>query len=361
MGINFLLESIKLLNFIAVFQTLLIATYLFLQKKGNAVSRQVLAMLLIDSAIFLTGTYLLLFSGNKTTWGFAHLANLTVFLATPLLYFYFSSLIIKEFKLNANMFIHGIPFFLAFLIMTYELVIQSNHQFVFRPYGISLLFVLYLQNIFYLIQVYKLKQKVDLQKTNPQGPKWFDFIFRSLILVFGLKLIIFIFWNVLGWVDVCVFFTGLFFILSFILINMLVLFGLFNPNMLIHHVKYQNTPIDKIIHVNCYNELLNCLSEEQLYKDSLLSLQKLAKRLNVPAKHLSQIINENSGDNFNEFINKYRIREAQRLLTQSTEKYNILQIAYEVGFNSKSTFNTTFKKHTGTTPSWYRKKSNTEA
>jgi AraC-like DNA-binding protein len=70
----------------------------------------------------------------------------------------------------------------------------------------------------------------------------------------------------------------------------------------------------------------------------------------------SFVINELYQDNFYNFINKYRIEEAKRLLL--SDKYNqlnILGIAYESGFNSKTTFNTTFKKHVGCSPSEFVK------
>jgi AraC-like DNA-binding protein len=256
------------------------------------------------------------------------------------------------------MLLHAIPFFIILSIMMYEIAFQSNHQFVFKPYGIVLLSTLFLQSILYLSGVFKLRNKLVLRKIDNQKVKWFEVLFRSVIIVFVFKLLIFIIWNIFGLVNVCVFITGLFFILSFILITMLVIYSLYNPDILVHHVKYQSSPIDKTINDNCYNELLLYFSENKMFKDSLLSLQKLAKLLNVPEKQLSQIINENSGNNFNDFVNKHRIQEAQKLLlTDKSNTFNILNIAYEVGFNSKSTFNTAFKKFTGTTPSLYRKNS----
>jgi len=72
----------------------------------------------------------------------------------------------------------------------------------------------------------------------------------------------------------------------------------------------------------------------------------------MSVNHLSQVINQQSGKNFFKFINEYRVEEAKRLLTdQSTQKYTILAIAYDCGFNSKSSFNTIFKQYTGKTPS----------
>ncbi len=74
-------------------------------------------------------------------------------------------------------------------------------------------------------------------------------------------------------------------------------------------------------------------------------------------KLLSQAINEGLGKNFFEFINRYRIEEAKRLLTDPADKkITVLEVLYQVGFNSKSSFNTVFKKQTGLTPSEFKKK-----
>ena len=88
-----------------------------------------------------------------------------------------------------------------------------------------------------------------------------------------------------------------------------------------------------------------------------LSLEQLASRLSLRPKLLSQLINESLRQNFFEFVNRYRIEEAKRLLTNPVDKkITVLEVLYEVGFNSKSSFNTIFKKHTGLTPSEFKKK-----
>lgn len=105
------------------------------------------------------------------------------------------------------------------------------------------------------------------------------------------------------------------------------------------------------------NEKLQMLIDlEKVYLENDLSLPKLAKRMNASCNEVSFVINELHSDNFYNFINKYRVEEAKILLV--SEKYNqlnILGIAYESGFNSKTTFNTTFKKHTGFSPTEFVK------
>lgn len=97
------------------------------------------------------------------------------------------------------------------------------------------------------------------------------------------------------------------------------------------------------------------METEAPYKNPDITLRDLAESLGIPPNHLSQIINEKLGHNFFDFINAYRIEAAkQRLRDPDKQQHTILEIAYEVGFNSKSTFNAAFKKHVQMTPTAYR-------
>ena len=92
-----------------------------------------------------------------------------------------------------------------------------------------------------------------------------------------------------------------------------------------------------------------------------ISLPELAQLLSISKHHLSQVINESFNLNFNDFINMYRIDEAMTLLQDKTNcSKTILEVAYIVGFNSKSTFNSAFKKHTGQTPKEFKNNGNVQ-
>lgn len=105
-----------------------------------------------------------------------------------------------------------------------------------------------------------------------------------------------------------------------------------------------------------FENLLRVMQTEKLFLNTNLSLFSLANRLAVSAHNLSFIINEFSGENFNQFINRYRVEEAQKMIINSKNNHlSILGIGYEVGFNSKSAFNTTFKKVTNQTPNEFKK------
>ncbi len=101
-------------------------------------------------------------------------------------------------------------------------------------------------------------------------------------------------------------------------------------------------------------DLVSLVEKEKLYADENITLKNLAERIDMTAHQLSQLLNEKLNVNFYTFINKYRIQEARRILTEEPDK-SIIAIAYDVGFNSKSSFYEAFSKFTGKTPYRYRK------
>jgi AraC-like DNA-binding protein len=100
------------------------------------------------------------------------------------------------------------------------------------------------------------------------------------------------------------------------------------------------------------------LSEKKVYAEEGIDLPQLARYMNIPVNDLSFVINEGYQMNFFSLINSHRIEEAKVLLLSPAYRHlSVLGIAYEVGFSSKTTFNTAFKKHTGQTPSEFIKSS----
>ncbi|GAA3967852.1 helix-turn-helix transcriptional regulator [Hymenobacter antarcticus] len=99
-------------------------------------------------------------------------------------------------------------------------------------------------------------------------------------------------------------------------------------------------------------KLQQMMTEEQPWLEPELTLAELAHRLRTNTSLLSHVINTGCGQNFNDFVNSYRVAEAERKLQDPRlGHYSLVGIALESGFNSKSTFNRVFKKLTGRTPS----------
>jgi AraC-like DNA-binding protein len=99
------------------------------------------------------------------------------------------------------------------------------------------------------------------------------------------------------------------------------------------------------------------METEGAYQNADLSLRQLAERLSLTANKLSWLLNEHVGQNFNAYINAFRLKQFQRLaLDPANSHLTLLGLAYESGFNSKTVFNAYCKKSTGMTPrAWVKK------
>jgi AraC-like DNA-binding protein len=117
--------------------------------------------------------------------------------------------------------------------------------------------------------------------------------------------------------------------------------------------KYKNTGLKENEKERITELLVGLFVTEKIYKDNTISIGKVAKRINTSTHSLSQVINEKYQHSFFDLISRNRIKEAKKILNEDSN-IRISDVAYDVGYNSLSAFNTTFKKLTGCTPSQYR-------
>lgn len=102
-------------------------------------------------------------------------------------------------------------------------------------------------------------------------------------------------------------------------------------------------------------KLTSLMQQEQLYRDGDLSLPQLARKMDISIHDVSWLLNKGYSQNFYQYINHYRVESAKVLLHAAEYNHlSILGIAFEAGFNSKTTFNTVFKKTMGMSPREYR-------
>ncbi len=143
-------------------------------------------------------------------------------------------------------------------------------------------------------------------------------------------------------------------------------FGIRQQNLFSENVKDKNTQLVQGKTVEGYKKsglksgvakeahqkLIKLMSEEKFYTNPKLTLSELAQSVAVSPNHLSQIINQYEEVNFHDFVNRYRIEEFIKNASVNKE-FTILSHALDAGFNSKSSFNSVFKKHRGIAPSKY--------
>ena len=227
---------------------------------------------------------------------------------------------------------------------------QSYKFFSFDFIHLGVLYTilqLFIYLIFFIIKLHKINNTYKLEYSKPM----------SFILQYGLFLLLLF---AIGFFlkEVIFFRFGLYglTLLAFMLLYYREKYpGFFQTiKKEIQTVRYQKTQLNGINLEAIHQRLQELMLEQKLYRDEELRLSSLAEELLISPNQLSRILNERYNKNFNEFINYYRIEESKKLLLDDPQR-TILSIAFEVGFNSKATFNSQFVRFTGMTPSEFRK------
>jgi len=369
--INPALNLLAILNLLGAAQGILLASVLLSAKNGNKTANRILAALTLTFSIVVSGAVLVT---TNYVFVFPHLSRLHqpfVFLAGPLLFLYIKALTSREkrfetkdllhFALSALCFVYLLPYYFQSGVdklkdLSSEIVQESLGQWY---YVRSALFIT--QFLFYLVLItltlIKYSRKVRDRNSTDERAVLFQVRF-------------FVISSVALWVGA---------VLRYALdqtakTNLLVPFG---ASVIIYAIcymemrrpapmasadepqpakKYENSTLTYEKSERHLRKLLQLMELEKPFTDGELTIQKLAEKLSIPAHHLSQTINERTGQSFSDFINSYRVEEAKkRLLDPTKMHYSVLAIAEEVGFNSKSSFNMVFKKHVNMTPSEFRK------
>ena len=294
-----------------------------------------------------------------------------------LLYFYVSSVTNQGPKKNWHYWMHLIPAGLAYLYLIRFFILPASEKIeIFKLQGgeehalfMSLLqLVVFVSGIFYVLWCSKLllnhkknirKQFSDIEEISLS---WLQFLVLGLGIVWCLVIITQN--DVLIYQAVAVF------------VILIGFFGVQQKNIfneIVHAPKtkvaiesnlkaeekdkYQNSGLSDELAKDHYENLTRLMKEDELFKNPSLSLGDLASNMDLHPNYLSQIINEKGGKSFYDFVNFYRVEAFKELLEgQAHEKYTLMTLAFDCGFNSKSTFNRYFKKMTGQTPSQYANK-----
>ena len=176
-------------------------------------------------------------------------------------------------------------------------------------------------------------------------------------------LIIFNFDLDLNWIDHEVVGLTSNFILM-LLVSCLIYFALSKPNVFKGIIIDRSSPSKKessielkeIISSDKVQHIVSYLENNKPFLHPLLTLESLAKQLDMSPRLLSNVLNKHFEKNFYEFINSYRIEESKRLIKENiNKKFTMLEVLHDAGFNSKATFNTFFKKQVDMTPREFKK------
>lgn len=363
---------------ITMFISLFLSLFLFTVKTEHKLSNRLFAFFLVLTAIDISGILFDFLIESPSNIGMFR--NLFTFLQLPTFYLYVLSVCYSDFKLKPEHLIHIVPFLIANLILLprfYSVNLASKFSFLENNSSMFEIqfnhIFIHFQIVFYIIAAFMILRKAkNIYLENYAGASM-----ESLNWLFQFTLAISIFYSIALLKNIFKFSTytnisewlkiGLF-LFELVIISWYLFKALNNPNLfrsidsklkLVSKIvleEKQNDQLQEDEYGKDLSKLKEYMVKEKPFLNASLTIQDISNDLEIPVRKLSLLINHKLNQHFYDFVNSYRIENAMDILKDSTKnKVTILEILYEVGFNSKSSFNTAFKKHTNTTPTSYRK------
>lgn len=365
---------------ISVFVSLLMAFFLLTVKTENKLANRLFAWFFIISAIDLSGFFV--------TDYIQDYLDLMIFrwticlLAMPLFYLYVLSVCYSDFRLKWKHLVHLLPILLVNLVFIPRLYLASNSDMKLLSGDLEHMAEIYLiqiliefQYVFYIVSAFLILKKyreIYLENYTNPSTSTYKYLFQMttvFLIAHGLVALK----NLLRYSDYRQMFLWLNVVVGSVALFItcwLVMKALNHPELFRGiNSKLQLTKDilpeveEKIASKNVQDDAISSqisilkqyMAQKEPFLDPSLTIQELANQTDIPVRDLSVLINHHIDQHFFDFVNEYRIQKAMGILKdQSRSQLTVLEILYEVGFNSKSSFNTSFKKHTNLTPTAYR-------
>jgi len=369
--------DLYILQLITLFSAFLlfILGFIFILKPIKKLSNLLLGGFLISNAVLLANFFFFISSKQyPANYPVIHIIGTQSYmLLAPLLYLYIKSLCTYNYQLSPIALFHLAPFAvivcLGFCIYLFKTSLETYfpdtgffYYLIFKP-------VLYIQIAAYVFASFSALRKYRLQLKELYSNlvkidlQWINIVLYFLILMSSTDLAIYTAINL----DLKGFIVFPWLTYQTISINLILCICLIYKGMGQSEFSVGKFPLPKYVQNNTdisnYEEykkkLTRLMTDEKPFLLPELSLDELAKKMDITPRLLSQIIHVCFNQNFNNYINHYRVEEAKKLFAKDKEfKKSIFEILLDSGFNSKSVFNYSFKKTTGVTPKEFRYKIN---
>ncbi len=364
---------------ISLFISLFLAFFLVAVKTRYKTSNYLFAAFLLINAIDLSHPLFGLMVDGPSNLGM--LRTTIAFLQIPVFYLYILSVCYADFRFKPKYLLHLLPFLVAnsALLPRFYMVDaaakidfivnrQSRIELQFTHFLIFIQVVVYFVAAFILLRKAKKLYLENYAGTSINAYHWL-FQFTSVLAALYLMAILknaFKFSDyphISEWIRILILVLQLFIICWYLFkaLNNPDLFRIIDSKLklvseIVSEKSSEHSMVDKKEYHEDLLKLQQYMVEEKPFLNPTLTIQEVAKHIKVPVRDLSLLINHQLGQHFYDFVNTYRIENAMKILKDEEKReLTILEILYYVGFNSKSSFNTAFKKHTGSTPTAYRK------
>jgi len=370
-----------ILNIITLANLILLFSLLYF-RKDNSLPNKILALILINPGINFLSNIIVLSGYFYAFPYFYFFAQATCFLFAPLVYIYiclFTGSKIKRtnplFIITACCLLLTVYFCIEFSLMNSATQLAYLNGILNEPYPDQMvitnsLFIL-MQQVYFTaaaLKVYQYKKTINQTLSNFDKTRW-QYIYRFISIIWSLNLITIGLYATLPMVQV----EYIYLPLVLTAIYFYILACSFNQNSIFTQNDFKEFLEDNKLAVRKIDPssvqlkpeyeiephqtyLLTFLSEKEPYTNPDLTLEMLAKEIEMPVNRLSLIINRGLNKNFYDLINEKRVEKSKILLKEMGTETTIEYVAYESGFNSRASFYRAFKKHTGITPTEFLRK-----
>ncbi|MCU4674098.1 helix-turn-helix transcriptional regulator [Catenovulum sp. 2E275] len=362
-----------LILLLTAFESLAIVVFLFVTKKTKNLA---ICLLIAFFAVRASISFheLVLWGSTFRYWvldlspNLFLIFNFSYWLDAPLIYLYVCAVLNPNFKLKVYHLAHAIlaAVFIGYLIADFYLLPVAVKDQLIRTYSFADLdfvtvdFIAKLVRLIYLAAAIRLIQIHFKQNEQGSSPPWLLQVIIAYTAILGWELVLSAMkvyhsiWGLSHYDLVEIIGLSDYYML-FALTNVVVFLAV-NHFSMTDQQKRKIAAVKEPVNMEYVTRLETAMEQDKLYLNPNLSFERMAEKVDIPVKDLSATINRHYQINFYEFINNYRINEAKRLLEDPAQNHrSITDIFYDAGFNSKSVYNTLFKKKFNMTPSQFRK------
>lgn len=360
-------NPVQVFSIIAIFQALFISVHLTTIREGDRPTNIILSAFLFCFAIQMMIALTLTIGIERYFLPYhkpLFLLRQIALLIGPLLYVLIRALTVAEFKFRRRDVLHLVPFLSA--VVCYGIVLVSREPFVIwlsDLWMISTVLILMHILVYIALTAVMLWKKPFSLKSLFSGPahrklSWVSLLISGTIVVWVIELNSLVILEVLRRIEYCPHIASLYSAFTFLIFTSIAYCAFARPELFRTNRRYVKSRLEESSKNNYHSKLVEHMATARSFRNPSLTLTGLAEELGIPHRELSQVINEKLGMNFYNFLNQYRVEESKRLLSDTSNgRVNILDTGFAVGFNSKSAFNTAFKKHTGITPTEFKRRS----
>ncbi len=366
------LNFFNTITLISVFLAMTLSLFFFVTKRGFSIENKIMSLLLIIFSLqifysFATSIYAFQYF---TDWRKPiYMIRQTSFLIGPLIYLYVNSFLKRKNIIHYRSLFHLIPFIgaLLFLMIFYLNLDHFNGndnlliKWTSTIHLTDTILILIHNFIYILLSLLSMKsmninfrdfyKSIRISSHNT----WLQFLLLGFIIIWIINLNSFAIYTIIEQIWWCAFTGSIYALVAFLFVTSIMFVLLLKPDIYYIITKYKNTKLKENDKKEYLQKLNSFMETNKPFLNPEISLEILANEISVSPRILSQIINETYKKNFKGYILEFRVKESMRMLEDTKyKKHTILEILYEVGFNSKSAFNNQFKLYTNLTPQEYR-------